>query len=200
MTTNLPAMNSPGPPDKSGSSDPSDDLHRLLPKHGGYRKLRSFQAALATYDATMVFCHRFIEKRSRTHDQMVQAARSGVRNISEGSVDSGTSKKTELKLTNIARGSLEELMGDYEDFLRNRGLPTWDKDSPQALAARQRLSTHFHNYTNVFVLRPERHLWESGSCHDAARMLSSCGRRNAANSKPEPPNIRCRISRWRAPE
>ncbi len=96
---------------------------------------------MAVYDATLVFCNRFIEKRSRTHDQMVQAARSGVRNISEGSVASGTSKKTELKLTNVARASLEELMGDYEDFLRQRALPIWDKNSPEAVAVRHRLQS-----------------------------------------------------------
>jgi four helix bundle suffix protein len=139
------------PPDHSDSSDqsdwsdPSDDLHRLLPKHGGYRTLRSFHAALHAYDATLVFCDRFIGKRSRSHDQMVQAARSGARNIQEGSVASGTSKKTELKLTNVARASLEELMGDYEDFLRNRGLPIWNKDSPQALAARRQLQSDQFN-------------------------------------------------------
>jgi four helix bundle suffix protein len=127
--------------DKSDQSDPSDDLHRLLPKHGGYRKLRSFQTALTVYDATLIFCDRFIEKRSRTHDQMVQAARSGVRNIAEGSVASGTSKKTELKLTNVARASLEELMGDYEDFLRQHGLRLWDKNSREALAVRRRLQS-----------------------------------------------------------
>ncbi len=123
--------------DRSDSSDESDAHQRLLPKHGGYRKLRSFQAAQAVYDATMVFCDRFIDRRSRTHDQMVQAARSGVRNIEEGSVASGTSKKTELKLTNVARASLEELMRDCEDFLRHRRLPIWDKNSPQALAVRK---------------------------------------------------------------
>jgi len=141
-------MNSPDPPDKSDPSYPSvpsDDLHRLLPKHGGYRKLRSFHAALAVYDATIVFCNRFIERSSRTRDQMVQAARSGARNISEGSVASGTSKKTELKLTNVARASLEELMGDYQDFLRNRGLPLWDKDSPQAQCARRQLQSDQFN-------------------------------------------------------
>jgi hypothetical protein len=84
------------PSDKSDVSDQSD---RLLPPHGGYRKLRSFQAAELAYDGTLIFCDRFIEKRSRTHDQMVQAARSGVQNIAEASVASGTSKKTELKLT-----------------------------------------------------------------------------------------------------
>jgi len=110
----------------------------LIPKHGGYRRLRSFQAAQAAYDATVLFCGRFIDRRSRTHDQMVQAARSGVQNIAEGSLASGTSKKTELKLTNVARASLEELLLDYEDFLRQRGLERWAKDDPRAVAARNR--------------------------------------------------------------
>jgi len=127
--------------DKSDRSDPSEDRERLIPKHGGYRKMRSYHAALAVYDATVVFCDRFIERRSRTHDQMVQAARSGVRNIQEGSEASATSKKTELKLTNVARASLVELMGDYQDFLRQRGLTVWDKDSPQALEARRKLAS-----------------------------------------------------------
>jgi len=108
----------------------------LIPPHGGYRKLRSFQCAQLVYDATVIFCNRFIEKRSRTHDQMVQAARSGVQNIAEGSVVSATSKKNELKLTGVARASLEELLLDYEDFLRQRGLRIWAKDSPEALAVR----------------------------------------------------------------
>lgn len=111
---------------------------RLIPPHGGYRKLRSFQCAQLVYDATVIFCDRFIEKRSRTHDQMVQAARSGVQNIAEGSMASATSKKTELKLTGVARASLEELLLDYEDFLRQRGLRIWAKDSPEALAVRGR--------------------------------------------------------------
>ena len=110
----------------------------VIPPHGGYRRLRSFQAAQVVYDAIVVFCDRFIEKRSRTHDQMVQAARSGVQNIAEGSVASATSKKTELKLTGVARASLEELLLDYEDFLRQRGLGLWPKDDPRAQAVRQR--------------------------------------------------------------
>ena len=114
------------------------DKHALIPPHGGYRKLRSFQSAQLVYDATVVFCDRFVEKRSRTHDQMVQAARSGVQNIAEGSMASATSKKTELKLTGVARASLEELLLDYEDFLRQRGLRIWDKDSPEAMAVRRR--------------------------------------------------------------
>ena len=114
------------------------DEGKLIPSHGGYRKLRSFQCAQLVYDATVIFCERFVEKRSRTHDQMIQAARSGVQNIAEGSMASATSKKTELKLTGVARASLEELLLDYEDFLRQRGLRLWAKDSPEALAVRGR--------------------------------------------------------------
>jgi four helix bundle suffix protein len=106
------------------------DREPLIPKHGGYRKLKSFQVAQLVYDVTVRFCDRYIEKRSRTHDQMVQAARSGVQNIAEGSQASGTSKKMELKLTNVARASLEELRLDYEDFLRQRGLPQFAPDHP----------------------------------------------------------------------
>ena len=109
---------------------------KLIPPHGGYRKLRSFQCAQLVYDATVTFCNCFVDKRSRTHDQMIQAARSGVQNIAEGSMASATSKKTELKLTGVAGASLEELLLDYEDFLRQRGLRIWAKDSPEALAVR----------------------------------------------------------------
>ena len=106
----------------------------LIPKHGGYRNLKSFQVAQLAYDVTVRFCDRYIDKKSRTHDQMVQAARSGVQNIAEGSQVSGTSKKMELKLTNVARASLEELRLDYEDFLRQRGLPLWERSDPRRQA------------------------------------------------------------------
>ncbi len=114
------------------------DNESLFPQHGGYRKLASFQTAQLVYDGTIVFCNRFIDKRSRTHDQMVQAARSGVQNIAEGSMASVTSKKFELKLTGVARASLEELLLDYEDYLRQHRLPLWSKESPEALAVRRR--------------------------------------------------------------
>ncbi len=116
-----------------------DALGGLVPAHGGYRKLKSFQVAQLCYDVTVRFCDRYIDRRSRTHDQMVQAARSGVQNIAEGSKASGTSKKMELKLTNVARASLEELRLDYEDFLRHRGLSRWSRDDPRraALIARR---------------------------------------------------------------
>ena len=122
-------------PDKG---DRQDRNARLIPTHGGYRNLRSFQTAQLVYDGTVIFCDRFVEKRSRTHDQMVQAARSGVQNIAEGSMASATSKKTELKLTGVARASLEELLLDFEDFLRQRNLCLWDKNSSEALAVRKR--------------------------------------------------------------
>src|SRR6204780_2803651 len=103
---------------------------KLIPPHGGYRKLKSFQVAQLAYDVTVRFCDLYIPSRSRTRDQMMQAARSGVQNIAEGSQASGTSKKSELKLTNVARASLEELRLDYEDFLRQSGLGIWGPDHP----------------------------------------------------------------------
>ncbi|MBL9113923.1 MAG: four helix bundle protein [Verrucomicrobiaceae bacterium] len=109
----------------------------LIPKHGGYRKLKSFQVAQLCYDVTVRFCDRYISLKSRTHDQMVQAARSGVQNIAEGSEFSATSKKMELKLTNVARASLEELRLDYEDYLRHRGLPQWPHDHPVLIRFKQ---------------------------------------------------------------
>jgi restriction system protein len=112
----------------------------LLPS-GGYRKLRSYKVAEAVYDATVVFCRRFFADVRRLTDQMVQAARSGVRNISEGSGASATSRKTEMKLTNVARSSLsDELLRDYESFLTQRGLRIWPKDSKEAKAMRTRLT------------------------------------------------------------
>ena len=104
---------------------------------GGYRDLRSFQIATIIYDATYWFCERFLEPRSRMSDQMVQAARSGRQNIAEGSRASATSSQTELRLTNVARASLEELLLDYEDFLRHRRLRKWAPDDPEALAVRR---------------------------------------------------------------
>src|SRR3974377_2154110 len=114
-----------------------DDPPRVIPPHGGYRDLKSYQMAEIVHDATVAFCDRFIDRRSRTHDQMVQAARSGKQNIAEGSMASGTSKKTELKLIGVARASLEELLVDYQDFLRLHRLPLWGKEHAQAQAIRK---------------------------------------------------------------
>ena len=117
-------------------SDPKD-FSQLIPPHGGYRELQSYKMSEIVFDAAAKFCDRFIDRRSRTHDQMVQAARSGKQNIAEGSMASGTSKKTELKLVGVARASLEELLLDFEDFLRQRGLPPWGKDHPEAQKVRK---------------------------------------------------------------
>ena len=119
----------------------------LIPPHGGYRELKSYKMAEIVYDATVVFCDRFIDKRSRTHDQMVQAARSGKQNIAEGSMASGTSKKTELKLIGVARASLEELLLDFQDFLRQKGLFLWGKSHEQALKIRALAHEKDRSYT-----------------------------------------------------
>jgi four helix bundle suffix protein len=116
------------------------DAGSPLLAHGGYEHPRSHKVAEAVYDATVVFCDRFIDKRSRTHDQMVQAARSGVRNISEGSGAAATSRKSEMMLTNVARASLsDELLKDFTSFLVHRKLRVWPKDAPETLAMRERL-------------------------------------------------------------
>ena len=111
----------------------------LIPDHGGFRGLKTFQISEVIYDVTVLFCDKYISKFSRTHDQMVQSARSGRQNIAEGSQAAGTSKKMELKLTNVARASLEELKLDYEDYLRQHGLPLWSRDDPrrESLVARR---------------------------------------------------------------
>ena len=104
---------------------------------GGYRKLASFQTATIIYDTTVWFCEKFIDSRSRTVDQMVQAARSGRQNIAEGSRAAATSSQTELRLVNVARASMEELLLDYEDYLRHRHLTQWEPDSAEASAVRR---------------------------------------------------------------
>lgn len=111
--------------------------HGFIPQHGGYKKLLSYQKTVIIYDGTVLFCDRHIDRFSRTRDQMIQAARSGKQNIIEGSMASATSKETEIKLTNVARASLEELLEDYRDFLRTRGLPEWNSTHPYALRLRE---------------------------------------------------------------
>jgi four helix bundle suffix protein len=109
----------------------------FIPPHGGYEDLLSYRKSLIVYDATVLFCRRFLEKRDRTVDQMIQAARSGQQNIIEGSMASGTSKEMEIKLMNVARASLEELLEDYLDFLRTNDGRLWDKNSDEALFVRK---------------------------------------------------------------
>jgi four helix bundle suffix protein len=109
----------------------------FLPPYGNYRALKSFQKAEIVYDLTQRFCRRFLRTGDRTVDQMVQAARSGKQNIIEGSKASGTSKEMELKLTNVARASLEELVADYEDYLRTHNAAIWSKDAKEARFVRK---------------------------------------------------------------
>lgn len=109
----------------------------FIPPHGGYRNLITYQKAEIIYDGTVYFTKRFFGKYDRTIDQMVQAARSGKQNIAEASMASATSKETEIKLTNVARASLEELMIDYQDFLRTNKLPLWDKEHKLTLRLRE---------------------------------------------------------------
>jgi four helix bundle suffix protein len=119
------------------STNPTRDEPGFLPPHGNYQELLSYRKAEVVYDLTYRFCHRFLTRGDRTIDQMVQAARSGKQNIVEGSKASVTSTEMEIKLTNVARASLEELLTDYRDFLRVRDLPLWDKDSKEAKYVRK---------------------------------------------------------------
>ena len=129
----------------------------FIPPHGGYEDLLSFQKARIVYDGTVRFCGRFLEKRDRTVSQMVQAARSGKQNILEGSQASGTSKEAEIKLINVARASLEELLEDYRDFLRVRKLAPWDKNSREARFVRRlgaRENRSYESYGTYIETRP----------------------------------------------
>ena len=129
----------------------------FIPPHGGYEDLLSFQKARIVYDGTVRFCERFLEKRDRTVGQMVQAARSGKQNILEGSQASGTSKEAEIKLINVARASLEELLEDYRDFLRVRKLVLWDKNSREARFVRRlgsRSNRSYESYATYIETRP----------------------------------------------
>jgi four helix bundle suffix protein len=151
-------------------------MSKLIPKHGGYQSLLSFQVAQLVYDITVRFCDRYIDRFSRTKDQMVQAARSGVQNIAEGSQASATSKKTELKLTQVARASLEELKLDYRDFLRQRGLSEWDRQNPlrqQLIDRRCKTADEVANWIMEVVERGCGQSGQGGQCDDRQSTLST---------------------------
>ncbi len=120
--------------------------HGFIPPHGGFRKLLAYQKALIVFDATVHFCDRFIDKKSRTRDQMIQAARSGKQNILEGSEASGTSKEAEIKLTGVAKASQKELLEDYFDFMRDRGIEEWAPEHPYSQRLRRLNRTPGANY------------------------------------------------------
>lgn len=154
----------------------------LLPPYGNYAELLSYQKAEVVYDLTYRFCARFLEKGDRTIDQMVQAARSGKQNIAEASKASGTSRETELKLTNVARASLEELLLDYQDFLRVRDLPFWAKDSREAIYVRRlgnRPGTTYGTYREFCETRPPEVVANIAICliHQANYLLDQQIRR-----------------------
>lgn len=163
-----------GPLGRRGKGGQMDD-GRLLPKGGGYRRLLSFRKAQIIYDLTVAFCRRYLSRDARTTDQMVQAARSGKQNIAEGSMASATSRETEIKLTNVARASLEELLLDYEDYLRTRGLRLWDKDSPESLFMRKASLRHDHSewFLNLAHSRNDEVFANMAVCliHQAAFLL-----------------------------
>jgi four helix bundle suffix protein len=129
----------------------------FIPPHGNYRQLLSYRKAEIVFDITYRFCQRFLAKSDRTIDQMIQGGRSGKQNILEGSKASGTSKETEIKLMGVARASLEELLGDYRDALRVRGMRTWEKESCEARFVRHLGSDPqdtFERYRNFCDTRP----------------------------------------------
>src|SRR5262245_12620959 len=139
------------------SPSSSTSYPSFIPPHGGYERLLSYRKSEIIYDATVRFCDRFIDRKSRTHDQMVQAARSGNKNIAEASRVSGTSREFEIKLTNVARASLEELLGDYRDYLRQHEHSQWDKNSKEALYVRRlgaRPETSYDSYREFVETRP----------------------------------------------
>jgi four helix bundle suffix protein len=126
-----------GPSHQSHPPHDSHPSHRILVSRGNYRELLSYQKAEVVYDITFRFTRRYLSKGDRTVDQMIQSARSGKQNILQGSKASPTSKETELKLTGVARSSLEELLADYQDYLRARDHAIWDKDSKEAQYVRR---------------------------------------------------------------
>lgn len=161
---------------------PPADPPGFLPPGGNYRGLLSYRKAEVVYDFTFRFCERFLQRGDRTIDQMVQAARSGKQNIAEGSKASVTSTEMELKLTNVARASLEELLIDYQDYLRVRDQPLWDKDSPEALYVRKlgrRPDETFETYRAFFEDRPAATLANIAICliHQANYLLNQQIRR-----------------------
>ena len=129
----------------------------FLPQKGNYKKLIVYQKAECIYDITYYFAHKFLEKGDRTIDQMIQAARSGKQNIAEGSAASTTSKETELKLVNVARASLQELLLDYEDYLRVRNLKQWEANNEKSIKTRMVCSRHNESlfYRNAIALRSD---------------------------------------------
>lgn len=161
---------------------PEDDPPGFLPQGGNYRELLSFRKSETVFDITFRFCERFLRKGDRTTDQMVQAARSGKQNIGEGCKASITSTEMELRLVNVARASLEELLLDYEDYLRVRDHPKWAKNSKEALYVRKLGRTpdeSYETYRQFMDTRPPQVLANIALCliHQANYLLDQQRRR-----------------------
>ena len=175
-------INGPKPIHHPQDSHVSHNSHPILPPRGDYQTLLSFQKAEAIYDITFRFAHKYLSKGDRTIDQMVQSARSGKQNILEGSKAATTSKETEIKLTNVARASLEELLADYRDYLRVRDHQIWDKDSKEAQFARQlgrKIPQSFEVYREFVETRPPQVVANIAICliHQANYLLDQQLRR-----------------------
>jgi len=163
---------------------------KLIGAQGGYRKLKSFQIAQLIYDVTVRFCELYIEKCSRTRDQMVQAARSGVQNIAEGSQCAGTSKKFEIKLTNVARASLEELKLDYEDFLRQNNYPLLDAKDPILIRFKEKRCSTLQDIQAW--IKAERSL-PTRPCPSVSVRVHPCSSTLAANAALSLLNLCCHL-------
>ncbi|MGA2787385.1 MAG: four helix bundle suffix domain-containing protein [Verrucomicrobiota bacterium] len=164
------------------SSHPSYDSHPIIPPRGDYQTLHSFQKAEIVYDITFRFAHRHLAKGDRTVDQMIQAARSGKKNLLEGSKAALTSKETEIKLTNVGRASLEELLDDYKDYLRARDLKMWDKDSKAAQYVRglgRKMPQTYELYREFMETRPPETIANIAICliHQANYLIDQQLRR-----------------------
>ncbi len=162
----------------------------FIPPHGNYRELLSYQKAEVVYDITFRFCHKFLAKGDRTIDQMIQAARSGKQNILEGSEASGTSKEMEIKLVGVARASLEELLKDYEDYLRVRDLKTWDKNSKEARYVRKlgsKAKPTYEDFREFVETRPAQTVANIAICliHQANFLIDQQKRRLEQDSLAE---------------
>ena len=150
-TPNNPNNQSTPSTPRNSSSLSTQPPHLFLPQHGHYRNLRVYKAAEALYDITFIFCRRFLSSKvDRTVDQMIQAARSGKQNIAEGNQAATTSSETEIKLTNVAKASLEELLVDYEDYLRTRQLTQWDTQHPRYFKMRNWTKTEDFSINHAF--------------------------------------------------
>ena len=149
--------------DRHGRTPAGDD-DQMIPRHGGFKNTKTWQLADLIYDITVRFCDKYVDRRSRTHDQMVQAARSGCQNLLEGSVDSATSKKIEMKLTGIAKGSLMELQRDYQKFLKHRDLPEWPPSHPALMRFKARRCSTLEQF-RVWVAEEHRQTRTDSGAH-----------------------------------